>query len=436
MMRIKQVYCTLVTFCCFLLLTASNVLTESPLELGPMLGHVGSTEARIWAKASDNATMGVLIGQKADLSDGRVVKGPVLAEGSAFMGHVHVTGLEASKQYYYAVLLDGQQVTEQPYPSFHTAVLAEEPTQLRVAFTSCVARTGEGTAGAWEDLAKQANADIILQLGDNHYADTTDPDIQRNYYYEQRNLPGFRKATAEAATYGIWDDHDYGPNNSDRTARGKELSLRTFKEHWANPSYGEPDNPGIYYSFTRGDVQFIMLDVRYHRDPNNMPETGEKTMLGQRQKKWLKEQLLASKAKIKFIASGSEWQLNSHNDSWTSFHEERLEIFNFIHNNEITGVILLSGDRHMTAAYQINGRLIEVTSGPMKMANRTLAEDKVPDMFLYNGTGMMYSVFEVDTHADPVAVKLEVYEVGNGIVKEHNFTWNEINGQQRIPPLH
>ena len=50
-----------------------------------------------------------------------------------------------------------------------------------------------------------------------------------------------------------------------------------------------------------------------------MIDNGTKTMLGECQMAWLKDGLKASNAKIKIIASGSEWQRNSHADSWSSY---------------------------------------------------------------------------------------------------------------------
>ena len=44
------------------------------VELGPMLGYVGPEEARIWIKASAPATGGVIVGEGADLQEGRAVK--------------------------------------------------------------------------------------------------------------------------------------------------------------------------------------------------------------------------------------------------------------------------------------------------------------------------------------------------------------------------
>ena len=65
---------------------------EAFLELGPLLGHVGPKEAKIWAKASVQADLSLRIGLKEDLSDGRDVKGPRLETSSDFMeiGRAHV----------------------------------------------------------------------------------------------------------------------------------------------------------------------------------------------------------------------------------------------------------------------------------------------------------------------------------------------------------
>ena len=51
-----------------------------------------------------------------------------------------------------------------------------------------------------------------------------------------------------------------------------------------------------------------MLDDRYNRDPNNAPEDGHKSQLGEKQLAWLKRELLASKSKIKMLAIGGEWE--------------------------------------------------------------------------------------------------------------------------------
>ena len=403
------------------------------LALGPMVGHTGPRDTRIWAKASRGAQLAVRIGTDAALVDARDVKGPVLGADSDFMGHVRIEGLQPLTTYYYSVVLDGRPAMVRPYPSFTTAPEPGAPGKTRVAFSSCVGRSGFLTAAIWAEMSARTRFDLLLMLGDNTYADSTLPERQRRAYYDHRSVLGYAEITRRVPTYAIWDDHDYGPNDSDRTAEGKEISLRTFQQFWANAGYGQADDPGVYFKFSRGDVDFFMLDNRYHRSPNRAPDDGTKTMLGAAQLAWFKREVLASRAKVKFIASGSEWEPYGHLDSWTSFARERDEIFAFLREHDVQGVLLLSGDRHFTGAYQIGGRFIEVTSGPLGSATTNCVNK--PDMFLNLVEGTMCSVFDIDTTGAEPQVSLEVYRGGFGRIHQRKFTWDEINGRTRIPTL-
>ena len=404
------------------------------LQLGPMIGHVGPDEARIWVKASGRARLSIRWSLRDDLRKAKTTNGPLLAVDADYMGQAHITGLTPSTRYFYSVLLNGKSAMARPYPSFVTAPPPGAKGKFRFAFGSCVGRKRNSSAAAWDELAARGQNDFLLMLGDNHYADSTEPAKQRAAYYAQRGVAGFRELTRRTPTYGIWDDHDFGPDNSDGTALGKETSLRTFKQFWGNPAYGQPDDPGIYSTFSWGGADFFLLDVRYHRSPNRAPNNRKKTMLGSRQLAWLKRELLASRAALKFIASGSEWQMNGSNDSWTRFKHERREIFDFIRDNEIQGVILLSGDRHFTGGYQIEGRLIEITAGPF--GSGAFKSRNLPDMFMNHTLAKYYCVMEVDTSGPEPLVTLEVYRVGERKwIDKRAFTWDEINGVKKIPTL-
>ncbi len=427
-----------------MLLTLAPRVDASPttqLDLGPMLGHVGPTEARIWVKAaprsgptrSTRRSVAVCVSEHPDLSRGRTLRTQTL-HGPEYLGRFHVAGLKPATRYYYWVHVDGESGMATPLPSFVTAPAEGSRGRFRFAFISCVGRNAFDPAAAWGDLAARTPIDLLLFLGDNHYADTTEPTGQRAAYYVQRRLAGFRDLSSRVPCYGIWDDHDYGPNNSDGTAAGKERSLETFKEFWANPGYGQRDDPGVYFKFTRGDVDFFMLDVRYHRSPNESPDDGNKTMLGAAQLAWLKRELLASKATVKFLASGSEWQSNSSEDSWSRFNRERMDLLEFIQENNIKGVMLLSGDRHFTAAYQVLGSFIEVTSGPFGSSNSARSQPTA-ECFYFVNTGKLYCVFDVDTTGVEPRLTLEVYRAAEGLIHKREFTWNEILGVTKIPPL-
>ena len=404
------------------------------LVLDPMIGHVTSSSVRIWAKASGPARLSVLIGLNEDLSDGNDFQSAELTEDSGYMGHLFLEKLNPNQRYFYCVLLNGHPAMSAPYPSFYTAPAEGEGARVRFAFTSCVGYNGFDSAAGFADMTR-TNFDLLLLLGDNHYANTNDATKHRAFYHGQRATPGYRYLTSRTPTYAVWDDHDYGPDNSDRTLEGKEVCLKTFKEHWANPAYGEPDNSGVYFKFTRGQVDFFMLDVRYHRDRNKDTNIAHKTMLGEKQVAWLKRELAKSDAKVKVLAAGSEWQSHGTTDSWTSFKQERDEIFGFIEDNRIDGVLLLSGDRHFTAAYQVKGKWIEVTSGPIGSSNARTRN--LPEMFLNfsESKAKFYCLYDIDTRGALPAVTLEVYRVGEGLVERRAFTWDEVRGVTQIKPL-
>jgi alkaline phosphatase D len=407
---------------------AATFVSPGPpfLRGGPMLGHVSSTNAYIWAQASRPAKLSVRISENPDLSKSRTLRGPTLEADADCMGELVVNGLQPSRRYSYCVLLDGDPVMSRPYPSFVTAPVEGTPGHVRFAFTSCVGDHGYDAAAGYADMATRTNIDLLFMLGDNHYANTNDPTRQRSFYADQRRQPGWRELTETVPTYAIWDDHDYGPDNSDGTMPGKELSLRTFKEHWANPSYGEPDNRGIYFKFTRGNVDFLMLDDRYYRTPDKATNAPNRTMLGERQKAWLKRELLASRATIKVVACGSEFQSNGTIDGYGNFRQERDEILQYIEDNQIAGVLLISGDRHFTAGYQVLGKWIEITVGPIGSNN---ADAKaVSEMFLMfpPTKSKFYCVYDINTVPAPPKVTLEVYRVGEGLAFKRAFSWEEV----------
>ena len=402
------------------------------LHAGPLVGHVTDTSAILWAKGSNSGRLDFKVGRESDLSDARLVSGGDLVEDSFFTGQAVVDGLEAVTRYYYTPLLDGEPALPRPYPSFMTAPATGQNTPLRVAFGSCAGQRGYLAAAAFGEMAARRNFDMLLMLGDNHYGDTTDPALLRDHYHMHRTVEGFTSLIREIPTYAIWDDHDFGPNNSDGTTAGKEDSLRVFRQWWANPAYGEPENPGCYFRFSRPGVDFFMLDVRYHRTPNKTPDEGSKTMLGARQLEWLKSELAASTAPFKVIASGSEWQTLTQPDCWSSFARERQEIFDWITGQGIEGVVLLSGDRHFTAGYQIQERHLEFTSGPLGSGNATLMEN--PERFTGADEGKLWAVLELDPTVTPARFHYEIWQAGGGLLERRELSYDEVSGRRRIAP--
>lgn len=420
------------------LLTLPPVQAGPPYLLaGPQLGHVGHDEARLWIRSTAAVPWKVLL-YEGDLSGQvREIEGPLLTADSACMGIVTIEGLKPQTRYTYQVLLDGREQVARPVPTFVTASLPGQAGRFRIVFGSCVGQTVAAAAPAWAELAErrtmsaeEGGFDLLLMLGDNHYANTTELEKHRVYYTAHRRSAGWRDLTARTPVYAIWDDHDFGPNNSDGTQPAKEESLRAFREFWANPGCGEPDNPGCYFTFTRGQVQFFMVDGRYHRSPNVAPDGPEKTMLGAKQLAWLKRELLGSKAVVKVVAMGSEWESFGSEDSWTVFRNERDGFLRWIDEQKIEGIVFLSGDRHFCSGYHVNGRFLELSGGPFGSNNSKLRENA--ERFTGFDKGRLWGVLDIDTSGLQPAVAFEFWQAGGGRLERRDLSWDQLHGREKI----
>jgi alkaline phosphatase D len=165
-----------------------------------------------------------------------------------------------------------------------------------------------------------------------------------------RSLPELQPFLGSVHHYFIWDDHDFGPNDSDRSYRLRADALDVHKLFTANQTYGTLETPGAFSRFEWADVEVILLDDRFHRSPNNMDnDDPSKTMWGAAQFDWLKDVLLNSTAPFKLVMNGNQ-VLNPlvQYEGLATFKTEYAALIAFIKKNRIPGVLFVSGDRHMS----------------------------------------------------------------------------------------
>jgi alkaline phosphatase D len=190
--------------------------------------------------------------------------------------------------------------------------------------------------------------DVMLWLGDNVYLREPDWNSRSGIfkrYSHTRALPEIQPLLARTAHYATWDDHDYGPNDSDRGWFLKNDARDAFMAYWPNPSYGR-DGQGIYTQFALADVDVILLDDRWWRSPDHRKDE-PRTMLGAEQFSWLIDVLHASTATFKLIAIGSQVLTdNLRKECYARMPEERQKLLDAITASGVKGVMLLSGDIH------------------------------------------------------------------------------------------
>jgi len=170
-----------------------------------------------------------------------------------------------------------------------------------------------------------------------------------------------------------------------------------------------------------------MLDGRYYR---TNPRVDEPSMLGPVQKQWLLETLKSSKGTVKVLCSPVPWVFTAKGDSkdtWNGFQDERHEIFDFLHENDIEGVVLMSADRHRSDLWKIdrdNGySLYELNSsrltnqhshGEMKAAIFSFSKDR------------SFGLVTIDTTADDPSVTYEVVTIDGKVVHDYTFHLSEL----------
>lgn len=388
---------------------------------GPMLGQVTGSSASVWVRTDrpSDVTVRVREDGRSDWEgefEGRT------EQSEGYTGTVKVTDLRPNTKYRYSVSIDGTEFFSGG--SFYTYPASDESAEMTIGFAGCAGYT-PWNERMWDTL-RTHKMDAFLHMGDNVYTDHPHhPETQRYNYYRRQSRPEFQRFVSGVSNYAIWDDHDFTINDGvgsphvDKPDWKKEV-WEIFKQQWNNPRYGGgEEKPGVWFDVTMGDVDIFFLDGRYYRED---PEKHDSpSMLGDRQKQWLKENLRTSDATFKIIASSvpfAEGAKPGSKDTWDGFPEEREEIFSFIEKHRIEGVVLLAGDRHRSDAWKIERTdaydLYEFTSA--RLTNRHRHPVMEESLFGYNGNS--FGLLSIDTTREDPRLVYSIYNIENELIHQ------------------
>lgn len=380
-----------------------------------MLGPVELRDAKIWIEVTPSVKQVQLIYHKrTEPAKIKIIlyKGDLGKEFNPIQ--LTVGALEMNTTYDYGFLIDGKEAKQRG--SFTTKDLWQwRKPALDFSFItgSCsyfnepvYERPGKsygGDSSIFITMAKEKSA-FMLWLGDNWYTKEVDFYSDWGLWYRaqyDRKMPVLQNFLKAMPHIAMWDDHDYGPDNSGSNFILKETSRTVFKNYWCNPSYGEIDQ-GIYTKYSYSDVDIFLCDDRWWRsvdewrDSVNGQPNPEKIMLGAQQLKWLKNSLLYSDATFKIIMIGSQ-VLNqiSRAVDFPDFPIEYNELMKFLGEYKIPGILFLTGDRHHSEIIKLerpgNYTLYDITVSPLtsrisKVTGREIAHpDRVlPVIETYN----------------------------------------------------
>lgn len=329
---------------------------------GPMPGHSAMRAVRLWLMTDREASVQVKYWPESRPEASAMSQIHRSRPGYAHTVEIDLVGLEPGTRYAYTVWLDGEEQPVRYRQQFRTQPLWQwrgDPPDFSFALGSCshinqpaYDRPNEPYGGDYQifDAIADKRPDFMLWLGDNWYYREADWDSVWGLYQRasySRRAPELQRLLVETHHYAIWDDHDFGPNDSDASYRLRDHSIRLFQEFWPNPDFSVAGLDGVTNHFEWHDAAFFLLDNRSSRSANDRV-SGHRMVLGQPQIDWLINALKSSHATFKFIVIGGQF-LNSSEDFENYNHlapGERRRVLDAITAEDIPGVIFLSGDRH------------------------------------------------------------------------------------------
>jgi alkaline phosphatase D len=243
--------------------------------------------------------------------------------------------------------------------AFRTASREDAASPVDLAMLSCQKYSQRDDDNGFHlyDAIRAWHPDFYLSVGDNVYYDSddpvvNDPAVARHHWHRMFSLPRVLECLRTVPGYWVKDDHDcYSDDCWPGLVTPKmepfrfEQGLRIYPEQV--PIGAEP-----YRRFRWGRaLEIWLLEGRDFRSPNPSPDGPQKSIWGDKQKKWLLASLVSSPAHWKLIISptpivGPDRSNKYDNHSNVSFATEGREFRRWLRDNVPAHTFVLCGDRH------------------------------------------------------------------------------------------
>lgn len=429
----------------FILLLVAQV-GFAQLQSGPMVGYSDIREVMLWVQTQKPATVKINFweeqapGQKMSTEEVRTEK------STAYVAKLYAAELSPGKKYGYEVLIDGKKVNISYPLRFQTQVSLQsrnDPPPFSFALGSCnyigeegYDRPGRPYGGQYEifESIRAKKPDFMLWGGDNIYLRDGDWNTRSGIIHRHthtRSVPEVQALLGSTHNYAIWDDHDYGPNDADRSYWLKNTSSEIFRLFWANPNY--IFDGGCTGTFMWNDAQFFLMDDRWFKAPNDL--TAEpRDYYGEEQLKWLIDALVGSKAPFKFVVTGGQViNASAVFENYANYSTERNQLLQRIAAANIPGVIFLTGDRHSTALHTLKRPgmypLHDFTISPLTSGSAVPLKEEYANSTIDTSTVVLernFATFDISGPRDNRQLSVKVYDVKGKELWRRELTANDL----------
>jgi phosphodiesterase/alkaline phosphatase D-like protein len=416
--------------CFFLAFFAFGICASAQyVEVGPFSGAVTDSSAVVVYKLSlPEQSCRIEYSTDSSLQASSYSEVHTTCGSSANYIKVKLENLEPETTYYYRLELNGETVSRSR-GKFQTFSAASR--SFKFAFGNSL-KSASRRSGLRAALEK----DILffLNTGDLHYDDIDTADIGRfrNSYHKAFLRRDMSHMGRNVPFVYVWDDHDFGPNNSDTTAPGRLESGRAYREcipHY--PLHASEKNGPIYQAFTVNNTRMVMTDLRSMRDTRETPDTREKSMMGEGQLAWFLDEIKESSARYPLVIWVSSVPYTAEprerGDHWGGFTHERRKIANFLKAHQIDNLMIVSGDAHSvlcnvgTDNNYADGKgegLFEVLASPLDNWGRSIKGGPWTRAFESDEGQMVYGLLEVDYSEDATTVYFKAFDTEDNLVLE------------------
>ena len=324
----------------------NETVGSNTIKVGPFSGAVSDSKAVIVYKLlvpSQNCR--VEYSKNSSFNDSEFSDIYTASEANANYVKITLNNLEPETKYFYQLELNGEKL-EQSKGEFQT--FSDGAKSFKFAFGNSLKSESDRSG-----LRASIDEDILffLNTGDIHYDNNNTPDIDlfRNSYQKALQRNDMKYMGKRTPFVFVWDDHDYGDNNSDKTAPGRLQSGQAYRESIPHyPLITSENNGAIYQAFTVNDTRIVLTDLRSMRDPNSQTDNEDKTMMGEEQLTWFKNEIRESSSEYSLViwVSSVPYTAENRQDSWAGFSYERQVIANYIKEQDINNLMIISGDAH------------------------------------------------------------------------------------------
>lgn len=410
---------------------ALSITLNAQIVAGPMIGHTELRTSTIWMLFKQDVKEASLVFYEKNNASKKNVSSFDINKGLFKTATALLYGLEPATTYQYEIFADKKkdiiakgEITTQtlwqhrekttPLPSF--SFLTGSCAYINQPIYDRPGKPYGNDSSIFETMAKE-KADFMLWLGDNWYTREVDYFSEWGLYNRpayERAMPVYKNFLKAMPHYAIWDDHDYGCNDADKSFVLKETSRNVFKQFWCNPSYGE-NGQGVYTKTTWNDIDIFMLDDRWFRsndetlDSINGQVNTNKKMYGTQQMEWFKNAMLQSNANnninFRIIATGSQ-VLNpmSPFDCFRHFSAEYKEMMDFLKNNNVNGILFLTGDRHHSEVIKVEREgtypLYDITASPLTSGSHKWGKEEKNNPYRIVGVENMQNYTKISLSGD------------------------------------